>query len=72
LEPLTLGLITQIPEVMILTNREEGYFLILKENIQVPEYLRDIYSAGAIVAAKYGLMAVAFVSLGLGEDNYKQ
>jgi len=24
-----------------------------------------IYSAGAIVAAKYGLMAVAFVSLGL-------
>jgi hypothetical protein len=33
-----------------------GFLLILIELI---------YSAGAIVAVKYGLMAVAFVSLGL-------
>ncbi|KKL91232.1 hypothetical protein LCGC14_1896780, partial [marine sediment metagenome] len=55
-ETAFLNIITQIPEVMILQHREKGYFLILKENIQVPEYLREILAIEDVIIKHFELI----------------
>jgi len=51
-----IGLIAQIPEVMVLTYKEDGYFLILKKNIQLPEYLGEILAEEDIIINHFELI----------------
>ncbi len=41
---------------MILQHREKGYFLILKENIQVPEYLKEILAIEDVIIKHFELI----------------